>query len=111
MAGGAPVSIQGANLGTMPNMNSILFASANFVGVEITGPLLSQSDEFKSNAMAGQLGYTMPSVMELFNTDFDSFNGETLPNGQSKAIAFNLMVHDADDDWYVTCGTAANCYV
>ena len=42
MAGGAPVSIQGANLGTMPNMNSILFASANFVGVEITGPLLSR---------------------------------------------------------------------
>lgn len=72
---------------------------------------LLESDEFKSNAMAGQLGYTMPSVMELFNTDFDSFNGETLPNGQSKAIAFNLMVHDTDDNWYVTCGTAANCYV
>jgi|LauGreDrversion4_2_1035121.scaffolds.fasta_scaffold348809_1 hypothetical protein len=53
----------------------------------------------------------MPSVMELFKTDFDSFNGETLPNGQSKAIGFNLIVHDMDDNWYVTCATSANCQV
>jgi hypothetical protein len=53
MAGGAPVTIQGSNLGPMPNMNDVIFASANLVGVEITGPALHEDDIFRSFPAAG----------------------------------------------------------
>ena len=59
--------------------------------------------------MAGFIGYTSPSVMELFKTDFDSFNGKNLPNGVSPPIDFTVKVSNADDGWYVACQNAANC--
>jgi hypothetical protein len=43
--------------------------------------LLLENDEFRSNAMAGKVAYTTPSVMTLMNTPYDSFNGNGLPNG------------------------------
>jgi len=42
--------------------------------------------------MAGYLGYTAPSVMELFKTDFDSFNGGNLPNGVWPPIDFTVKI-------------------
>jgi hypothetical protein len=33
MAGGAPISIQGSNMASMPNMNEIVFVSSNIAGV------------------------------------------------------------------------------
>ena len=60
--------------------------------------------------MAGYLGYTSPSVMELFKTDFDSFNGKVLPNGVSPPIDFTVKVSNPDG-YYVACATAASCLV
>jgi hypothetical protein len=36
----------------------------------------------------------MPSVMELFKTDYDTFNGDGMPNGQNPPIAFEIHTHN-----------------
>ncbi len=59
--------------------------------------------------MAGNIGYTTPSVMELFATTFDSFNGQTLPSGWNPSLTFQLEVFDMDDGWYVACPGTSNC--
>jgi len=59
--------------------------------------------------MAGFIGYTSPSVMELFKTDFDSFNGGNLPNGVTPPLDFTVKVSNTDDGWYVGCGNKDNC--
>jgi len=46
------------------------FVSQNFKGVEIPGPPLSANDEFNSNGVAGNIGYTAPSVMDLFKASY-----------------------------------------
>jgi len=54
------------------------------------------SNEFNSNAMAGKIAYTTPSVMDLMNAPYDAFNGEYLPNGVNgaNALDFLLEVHN-----------------
>jgi len=113
MAGGAPIVVQGAMMARMPNENKIILQSKNLVGVEIEGPPLSEGDiNFSTNTAEGRLGYSTPSVMSLFKTDFEKFNGETLPNGVTGTIpyiGFQLNILDLEDNWYINCGTAANC--
>lgn len=74
--------------------------------------LLEGDINFSTNTAEGRLGYSTPSVMSLFKTDFEKFNGETLPNGVTGTIpyiGFQLNILDLEDNWYINCGTAANC--
>ena len=67
---------------------------------------------FSTNTAEGRLGYSLPSVMTLFNQDYSSFNGETLPNGSTGTmpyIGFDLKILSHEDNWYVACGARANC--
>lgn len=89
------------------------FVSQNFKGVEILGPPLSgklnfslitlANDEFNSNGVAGNIGYTAPSVMDLFKASYDQFNGLNLPSGVDNVIGFSLKIHDLASKWNVAC--------
>ena len=61
--------------------------------------------------MAGYIGYTATSVMELFKTDFDSFNGGNLPNGVWPPIDFTVKISNPQDGYDVACLNPANCLV
>jgi hypothetical protein len=60
--------------------------------------------------MAGKIGFTTPTPMELLNAPLTAFNGESLPQGGgSDTIQFKLKVHNDGDSFYTECSTYNNC--
>jgi hypothetical protein len=109
MAGGAPITISGLMMATLPELNTVMVEPQWIEGAELVAPPLTQNDEFNSNALQGRVGYTTPSVMELLQVDYDAFNGEYLPNGATEALDFIVKVYNGDDSFSTHCRTTNNC--
>jgi hypothetical protein len=73
--------------------------------------ILLENDQFRSNTQEGFLAYSSDAIWDLIpGSDYDSFNGEALPNCNTENCNFETKVLAAD--WYQNeCTTASDCYI
>lgn len=77
--------------------------------LSLLGSGLSRDDEFFSNPQEGKLGFTTPSVMDLFNADFNDFDGSTaLPSG-TEVMTMVSVVNNDNPDQDIWCWKEGNC--
>jgi len=75
----------------------------------LLGPGLSRDDEFFSKPDEGKLGFTTPSVMDLFMAEFNHFDGSTaLPSGTEVATMISVT-NTAEPDRDIYCWNELSC--
>jgi hypothetical protein len=91
-------------------------AGANFIQytlgdpkLTLMGPPSSRDDHFFSNPQEGKLGFTTPSIMDLFKADIDDFSGAgILPSAHSvdgeKMVLELSVINASNPDEALYCG-------
>lgn len=100
-----------------PSSNIVFFnvagdlANTMDADYDLLGSALSENDQFRSNTQEGFLAYSSDAIWDLIpGSDYDSFNGEALPNCNTENCNFETKVLAAD--WYQNeCTTASDCYI
>lgn len=80
----------------MPSMNSVVLESKNIQNALFAMNPITDDDAFASNAMGGLLGYTVPSLIDIFSNEkmtynYYDFNDETLPSANPHSATSNLV--------------------
>ena len=74
---------------------------------------ISLDDHYNSDTDSGKLGFTAPSVMELFNADISDFNGAVsggLPNGWGgDSVQLFTYAKNAATDASIYCANEMDC--
>jgi len=114
MCGGADLNIEGRKMLRDPSANTVFFGvtgdltTAISADYDLLASALSENDQFRSNTQSGFLAYTSDPIWTLLGGDYDSFNGEALPNCDVENC--NLEVKVASGDWYQNeCTSSDDC--
>ena len=116
LGGGAEIQFSGEEwLMDSTAASNAVVVDGTINGVDVKLPLtaLSENDQFLSAPAEGKLTYKLPSVMTIFNKEFDDFNGITLPVGGTTSSTLEFFGSVSTTTQTVACpsATLSNCKI